>query len=73
MLLQVCNAVIVSLAVMFCFCTLFLACAKAMILCWIGVVIPGEQVQMPLLRDEAVADSDEEDESGAAMFDKYRV
>lgn len=73
MLLQVFNTVIVSLGMMFCFCTLLLTCAKAMILRWNGVVMPGGHVQMPLLEAEAVADSDEEDESGAAMFDKYSV
>ena len=31
------------------FCTLLLTFAKVMILRWVGVVMPGDQTQMPLL------------------------
>lgn len=48
-LVQLLVAVLLSLCVMFCFCTLLLTFAKAMILRWVGVVMPGEQIQMPLL------------------------
>uniref|UniRef100_A0A674NVC5 Ig-like domain-containing protein n=1 Tax=Takifugu rubripes TaxID=31033 RepID=A0A674NVC5_TAKRU len=72
MLVQFLSAVVVSLSVMFCFCTLSLTCAKAMILRWIGVVMPTDQVQMPLLSDKALVDSDEEDISDE-MVDKYPV
>ena len=48
----VCVALILSLCVMFCFCTLLLTFAKAMILRLVGVVMPGDQVQMPLLQGD---------------------
>lgn len=43
-----------------------------MILGWIGVVMPGDQIQMPLLSDKAMIDSNEEDISDE-MVDKYPV
>lgn len=52
MLAQISIAVVISLCVMFCFCTLVLTFAKAMILRWVGVVMPGDHVQMSLLKGE---------------------
>lgn len=49
-LVQFFGVVLASLCFMFCFCTLLLTFAKAMILRWVGVVMPSEQVQIPLLR-----------------------
>lgn len=65
MLLQVFSAVIVSLGILFCVCTLSLTCAKAMILRWIGVVMPGDGVQMALL--EAV----DNEEVVTTIIDRY--
>ena len=42
LLVQILVAVLLSLCVMFCFCTLLLTFAKAMILGWVGVVMPGD-------------------------------
>ena len=55
---QMLIAVILSLCVMFCFCTLVLT--FAMILRWVGVVMPGDQVQMPLLQGDGTGENDEE-------------
>lgn len=49
--IQVVIAVVLSLCVMFCCCTLVLTFAKALILRWNGVVLPGDQTQMPLVQD----------------------
>ena len=57
---QMLIAVILSLCVMFCFCTLLLTFAKAMILRWVGVVMPEDQVQMPLLQVTGTDKTDEE-------------
>ena len=56
---QVMIAVVISLCVMFCFCTIVLTFAKAMILRWVGVVMPGDQVQMPLLHTIDTGEDDE--------------
>lgn len=56
---QIVMAALISLCVMFCFCTLLLTCAKAMILRWVGAVMPGDQVQLPLLQMTGT-DADEE-------------
>lgn len=58
-LVQFFIAILISLCFMFCFCTLLLTFAKAMILRWVGVVMPSEQAQMPLLH---VSDADIDDE-----------
>ena len=47
LLVQILGALVLSLCVMFCFCTLLLTFAKAMILRWVGVVMPENQAQMP--------------------------
>jgi len=57
-LAQIMIAVLLSLCVMFCFCTLLLTFAKAMILRWVGVVMPGGQAQMPLLPMTDIGDED---------------
>ena len=49
MLFQILAALVLSLCAMFCFCALLLTFAKALILRWIGVVMPENQTQMPLL------------------------
>lgn len=70
---QILVAALLALCVMFCFCTLLLTFAKAMILRWVGVVMPGEQVQMPLLSGSD-RDNDDEDEAmviGGGFVDKY--
>ena len=72
LLFQVFSAVVVSLSVMLCMCTLSLTCAKAMILRWVGVVMPGDKAQLPLLSDKASLDSDEEEDS-EKFTDKYPV
>ena len=51
-LVQILATLILALSVMFCFCTLLLTFAKVMIMRWVGVVMPGDQTQMPLLRDK---------------------
>ena len=51
---------------MFCFCTLLLTFAKAMILRWIGVVMPEGQTQMPLLGKND-SDDDNEDNDNEEM------
>lgn len=70
MLAQVIIAALISLCLMFCFCTLLLTCAKAMLLRWIGVVMPGNQVQMPLLR-RTDSDDDEEVMLEGELVEKY--
>lgn len=68
LLVQVLRAV-VALCVMFCFCTLLLTFAKAMILRWVGLVMPGEQTQLPLLvRSASEYSDDEEDEAATNMI-----
>ncbi|CAK6980062.1 uncharacterized protein LOC118802460 [Scomber scombrus] len=59
-LAQVLAAVVISLCMMFCFCTILLTFAKAMILRWVGVVMPGDQAQMPLLHRLDTSEDDEE-------------
>lgn len=51
---------ILALCVLFCFCTHLLTFAKAMILRCVGVLMPGEQTQLPLLHRSA-GDEDGED------------
>ncbi|KAG8001029.1 Endogenous retrovirus group 3 member 1 Env polyprotein [Nibea albiflora] len=69
-LIQILIAVLASLCVMFCFCTLLLTFAKAMILRWVGVVMPGDQVQLPLLQ-RTDSDEDEEGEIDGELQEKY--
>ena len=73
MLAQLLAVFILALCVMFCFCTLLLTFAKAMILRWVGVVMPGDQTQMPLLDRN---DSEWEEEEGVIegeMIDMYPI
>ncbi|XP_030580076.1 uncharacterized protein LOC115776499 [Archocentrus centrarchus] len=58
-LVQILIAVILSLCVMFCFCTVLLTFAKAMILRWVGIVMPSDRTQMPLIQ---TTDMDEEED-----------
>ena len=51
MVIQCLIAVGVMVCLMVCFCTLILTFARALILKWIGVVLPGDQAHLPLLRD----------------------
>ena len=69
-LVQIFVAVLLSLSVMFCFCTLLLTFAKAMILRWVGVVMPGDQVQMPLLYRTDI-EGDEEVVIEDELIEKY--
>ena len=69
-LVQILAALVLALSVMFCFCTLLLTFAKAMIMRWVGVVMPGDQTQMPLLRD-ADTDVDEDDVISGVMVEAY--
>ncbi|KAK6302708.1 hypothetical protein J4Q44_G00270630, partial [Coregonus suidteri] len=69
-MVQILIAALIALCVMFCFCTLLLTFAKAMILRWVGVVMPGDNTQMPLL---IVPDLDEDGRGGldGLLMDKY--
>ena len=68
-IIQVVVSIVLSLRVMFCFCTVLLTFAKAMILRWVGVIIPGGQTQIPLLiRDDL--DNDNEEIEGD-LFEVY--
>ena len=67
-MVQLLIAVVLSLCVMFCFCTLLLTFAKVMILRWVGVVMPGDQVQMPLL---STGKNDEETMLDDELMEKY--
>lgn len=70
-LVQILGALVVLLCVMFCFCTLLLTFAKARILRWVGVVMPGERTQLPLLARSATDDFDEENEVATNIIDRY--
>lgn len=54
------SVAVLSLCLMFCFCTLVLTFVKAVILRWVGVVMPGNQVQMPLLNRSDIGEDNEE-------------
>ncbi|XP_036418907.1 uncharacterized protein LOC118802460 [Colossoma macropomum] len=69
-LVQIMVAVLISLSVMFCCCTLVLTFAKAMILRWVGVLMPGDQIQMPLLH-RTDTDDDEEVVIEGELMEKY--
>ncbi|KAL7373834.1 hypothetical protein ABVT39_015141 [Epinephelus coioides] len=69
-LVQILVAVLLSLCVMFCVCMLLLTFAKAMILRWVGVVMPGDQVQIPLLQ-QTDTDIDEEVVIEGGLVEKY--
>lgn len=56
---------------MFCFCTLLLTIAKAMILRWIGVVMPEGQTQMPLLTSNNSENDDEERGTDGYVIEMY--
>ncbi len=60
-LAQIMIAVVITLCLLFCFCTVLLTFAKAMILKWVGVVMPGDQAQMLLL---SAPDNEDEIELG---------
>ena len=62
-LIQIVVAIISSLCVMFCFCTLLLTFAKAMILRWIKMVMPEGQTQMPLLGKDDLDDDNEDNDN----------
>ena len=51
-------AAFLSLCLMFCFCTLLLTFAKAMILRWVGVVMPGENAQLSVLHRGTTEDEE---------------
>ena len=70
-LVQILVAVLLSLCVMFCFCTLLLTFAKAMILRWVGVVMPGDNAQMPLLLRGDPGEDEEEVVIEGEMVEKY--
>lgn len=63
---QIMMAVVITLCLMFCFCTILLTFAKAMILRWAGVVLPGSQTQM-LLCETAVDEREREVLRGELM------
>lgn len=67
---QILVAALVALCVMFCFCTLLLTFAKAMILRWVGVVMPGDSTQMPLLNVTNL-DGDEEVTQDGVLMERY--
>ncbi|KAK6297558.1 hypothetical protein J4Q44_G00321410 [Coregonus suidteri] len=67
-MVQILVAALIALCVMFCFCTLLLTFAKAMILRWVGVVMPGDNTQMPLL---TVTDLDEDGQVGQKHMGEY--
>lgn len=67
---QILVAAFVALCLMFCFCTVLLTFAKAMILRWVGVIMPGENTQMPLLT-MADSDGDDEGEPDEVMMERY--
>lgn len=69
-LVQILVGVLISLCVMFCFCTLLLTFAKPMILRWVGVVMPGDQIQRPLLHGNDL-EEDEEVIMEGEILDKY--
>ena len=69
-LVQILAALVLALSVMFCFCTLLLTFAKVMIMRWVGVVMPGDQTQMPLLHD-ADTNVDEDDVIRGVMVESY--
>jgi len=66
---QILVAAFLSLCVMFCFCTLLLTFAKAMILRWVGIVMPGENTQMPLLSGNDLSDNEEGE--GVELVETY--
>ncbi|KAG8003089.1 hypothetical protein GBF38_007440 [Nibea albiflora] len=68
---QLLVAFVLSLCVMFCFCTLMLTFAKAMILRWIGVVMPEGQTQMPLLAEDDMNNDNEETMTGDYVMEMY--
>jgi len=68
-LVQILGALVLS-CVMFCFCTLLLTFAKAMILRWVGVVMPENQAQMPLL-ERGMSDETEEWRAEGDIVDMY--
>ncbi|XP_013885350.1 uncharacterized protein LOC106533545 [Austrofundulus limnaeus] len=70
MIVQGVVAVALALLVMVCCCTVMLTCAKALILKWVGVVVLGGQVQMPLLRGD-VSDEEEEFEVHQEILEMY--
>ncbi|XP_047430263.1 uncharacterized protein LOC124999403 isoform X2 [Mugil cephalus] len=70
-LAQISIAVVLSLCLMFCFCTLVLTFAKAMILKWVGVVMPGHQAQMPLLNKKDEGEYDEEISVEGHLMEMY--
>ncbi|XP_047435874.1 uncharacterized protein LOC125005021 [Mugil cephalus] len=70
-LAQISIAVVLSLCLMFCFCTLVLTFAKAMILKWVGVVMPGNQAQMPLLNKNDEGEYDEEISVEGHLMEMY--
>ena len=69
-LVQILAGLVLALCVMFCFCTLLLTFAKVMIMRWVGVVMPGDQTQMPLLHD-ADTDIDEDNVIRGVMVESY--
>ena len=59
-IVQVVVSIVLSLCTMFCFCSILLTFAKAMIIRWAGVFLPGGQTQMPLIiRDDLDNDNEE--------------
>ena len=68
-LIQVVVSIVLSLFVMFCFCTVLLTFARAMILRWVGVLMPGGQTQRPLLIRDDLDDDNEEIEGD--LFEVY--
>ena len=69
-MVQILVAVLLSLSIMFCCCTLLLPFAKAMILRWVGIVMTGEQSQVLLLHRTG-DDDDEEVVVESMLMEKY--
>ena len=59
----------VSIVLSLCMMFLLLTVAKAMILRWAGVFLPGGQTQMPLIIGDDLDDDNEEIEDG--LFEKW--
>ena len=59
----------VSIVLSLCMMFLLLTVAKAMILRWAGVFLPGGQMQMPLIIRDDLDDDNEEIEDG--LFEVY--
>lgn len=70
-IVQILVAALLSLCFLFCFCTVLLTFAKAMIMRWVGVVMPGDNNQMSVITRKPLVTEKEGEKADPVVVEVY--